>query len=181
MLVPRALPHVIGWATWTPGTVRPATMSEFRHLNVDQYDEETFSAEELAPQDPRSDEELSQVAHAKQSDVRARLSSGDMAGALHVVLADPPTGHHAVHARETTLSMVLDILNSTRTVDIMPAVKALDASERDTLMKYLYRGMERGRSAASVNCAVLLSWHEKLTLVAGTGSIMRVMTDRRMV
>ena len=76
---------------------------------------------------------------------------------------------------------VLDILNSTRTVDIMPAVKALDASERDTLMKYLYRGMERGRSAASVNCAVLLSWHEKLTLVAGTGSIMRVMTDRRMV
>jgi actin-related protein 2/3 complex subunit 5 len=121
------------------------------------------------------------VAHAKQSDVRARLSSGDMAGALHVVLADPPTGQHAVHARETTLSMVLDILNSTRTVDIMPAVKALDASERDTLMKYLYRGMERGRSAASVNCAVLLSWHEKLTLVAGTGSIMRVMTDRRMV
>ena len=88
-------------------------MSEFRHLNVDQYDEEAFSAEELAPQDPRSDEELSQVAHAKQSDVRARLSSGDMAGALHVVLADPPTGQHAVHARETTLSMVLDILNST--------------------------------------------------------------------
>ena len=77
--------------------------------------------------------------------------------------------------------MVLDILNSTRTVDIMPAVKALDASERDTLMKYLYRGMERGRSAAPVNCAVLLSWHEKLTHVAGTGSIMRVMTDRRMV
>ena len=87
-------------------------MSEFRHLNVDQYDEEAFSAEELAPRDPRSDEELSQVAHAKQSDVRARLSSGDMAGALHVVLADPPTGQHAVHCllytspspRDATLS-----------------------------------------------------------------------------
>lgn len=168
-------------ATWTPGTVRWETMSEFRHLNVDQYDEEAFSAEELAPQDPRSDQELSQIAHAKQSDVRARLSSGDTAGALHVVLADPPTGTHAVNARETTLSIVLDILNSTRTVDIMPAVKALDVSERDTLMKYLYRGMERGRSAAPINCAVLLSWHDKLTQVAGTGSIMRVMTDRRIV
>ena len=72
MLVPRALPHVIGWATWTPGTVRPATMSEFRHLNVDQYDEEAFSAEELAPRDPRSDEELSQLAHPRQPQLRAR-------------------------------------------------------------------------------------------------------------
>ena len=75
-------------------------MSEFRHLNVDQYDEEAFSAEELAPQDPRSDEELSQVAHAKQSDVRARLSSGDMAGALLVVLADPrPASTPCMRAR----------------------------------------------------------------------------------
>lgn len=58
---------------------------------------------------------------------------------------------------------MLDILNSTRTADIAPALKSLRIDERDTLMKYLYRGLEVGRtSGSSVNCAVLLSWHEKV-------------------
>lgn len=62
-----------------------------------------------------------------------------------------------------TLGLVLDILNSASTADISPALKALRIDERDTLMKYLYRGMELGRtSGADVNCSVLLSWHEKV-------------------
>lgn len=88
---------------------------------------------------------------------------------------------------------MLDILTSTRAADIAPAVKALSLAERDTLMKYIYRGMELGRTpgeASMVNCAVLLSWHEKvgrrasltqLTHVAGTGCIVRVMSDRRIL
>ena len=142
-------------------------MSDFRHLDVDQYDDETLSAEELAPQDPRSAQELNQLAQAKQSDVRARISSGDTAGALHAALADPPTGAHALQARQTTLALVMDILNSTRTTDIMPALKALNMDERDTLMKYLYRGMEMGRlpsAPAPINCAVILSWREKVCI-----------------
>ena len=142
-------------------------MSDFRHLDVDQYDDETLSAEELAPQDPRSAQELNQLAQAKQSDVRARISSGDTAGALHAALADPPTGAHALQARQTTLALVMDILNSTRTTDITPALKALSMDERDTLMKYLYRGMEMGRlpsAPAPINCAVLLSWHDKVCI-----------------
>lgn len=95
-----------------------------------------------------------------------------------------------MEARRATLSLVLDILNSTRTTDIAPALKALRIEERDTLMKYLYRGLEVARTSHSgINCAVLLSWHEKvrtrkltqLTQLAGTGCIVRVMTDRRVV
>ena len=61
----------------------------------------------------------------------------------------------------------MDILNSTRTTDITPALKALSMDERDTLMKYLYRGMEMGRlpsAPAPINCAVILSWHEKVCI-----------------
>lgn len=157
-------------------------MSDFRHLDVDQYNEEALHPLELAPPDTRSAQELLQLAQAKQASVRTRLASHDIAGALTEALHDPPTGEHALEARNATLSLVLDILNSTRTADIAPALKSLRIDERDTLMKYLYRGLEVGRtSGSSVNCAVLLSWHEKLTQLAGTGCIVRVMTDRRVV
>ena len=45
-------------------------------------------------------------------------------------------------------------------------------------MKYLYKGMAMP-GTGEVSGSVLLGWHEKLTQVAGTGCIMRVMTDRR--
>ncbi|KAE8155913.1 actin-related protein 2/3 complex subunit 5 [Aspergillus tamarii] len=84
-------------------------------------------------------------------------------------------------------------------------------SERaDCLMKYLYKGMAApgpssgaqsprksvspqstgfsqiqarnlGEGGGGQQMSVLLSWHEKLVEVAGTGSIVRVMTDRRTV
>ncbi|KAB8228585.1 hypothetical protein ETB97_000078 [Aspergillus alliaceus] len=84
-------------------------------------------------------------------------------------------------------------------------------SERaDCLMKYLYKGMaapgpssgtqsprksvspqstgfsqiqarNAGEGGGSQQMSVLLSWHEKLVDLTGTGSIVRVMTDRRTV
>lgn len=77
----------------------------------------------------------------------------------------------------------------------------------DVLMKYLYKGMSQtsGSSSASSRAltpqatgfsqigsrggvegggqamSVLLSWYEKLVEIAGAGSIVRVMTDRRTV
>lgn len=84
-------------------------------------------------------------------------------------------------------------------------------SERaDCLMKYLYKGMAApapgggaqsprksvspqntgfsqiqarnlGEGGSAQQMSVLLSWHEKLVELTGTGSIVRVMTDRRTV
>ncbi|KAJ9192040.1 hypothetical protein DTO166G4_5215 [Paecilomyces variotii] len=81
----------------------------------------------------------------------------------------------------------------------------------DCLMKYLYKGMagqpassgaqsparktvspqstgfsqiqarNLGEGGGGQQMSVLLSWHEKLVEIAGTGSIVRVMTDRRTV
>ncbi|KAJ5439661.1 uncharacterized protein N7458_010659 [Penicillium daleae] len=84
-------------------------------------------------------------------------------------------------------------------------------SERaDCLMKYIYKGMSSpspssgaqsprktvspqatgfsqiqarnlGEGGSSQQMSVLLNWHEKLVELTGTGSIVRVMTDRRTV
>ncbi|KAI9843765.1 MAG: hypothetical protein M1837_006126 [Sclerophora amabilis] len=78
----------------------------------------------------------------------------------------------------------------------------------DVLMKYLYKGMSHSSQPSSASASksispqptgfsqmhsrsggegggaamsVLLSWHEKLVEIAGPGSIIRVMTDRRIV
>lgn len=45
-------------------------------------------------------------------------------------------------------------------------------------MKYLYAGMAKPEQ---YNSSILLTWHEKLTDAAGTGCIVRVMTDKRTV
>lgn len=60
-------------------------------------------------------------------------------------------------------ALLHDVLNSTRAADITATVKALDVQRQDTLMKYLYKGMDMARAPdAAVSCAVLLSWHEKV-------------------
>jgi len=53
----------------------------------------------------------------------------------------------------------------------------------DVLTKYIYKGMKDASSGAGSGgkMSVLLSWHEKVVDVAGEGSIVRCMTDRRTV
>lgn len=49
-------------------------MSDFRHLNVDQYDEEALYLADIVPEDPRSPQELAQIAQAKQGSARTRMA-----------------------------------------------------------------------------------------------------------
>ncbi|PKI85040.1 hypothetical protein MVES_000834 [Malassezia vespertilionis] len=142
-------------------------MDAFRKLNVDQYDEDRLTRAELIVHDSRSPPELLQVAQTKQGAVRSKMASGDVAGALATVLTDPPYGTHAEEAKDITFALLLEILNSTRSTDIPNAIKSLNLDQRDTLTKYLYKGFALGSrpatAAHSVNCAVLLGWHQKLT------------------
>ena len=101
-----------------------------------------------------------------------------------------------------TLQNVVSILNSTRSTEIPNIVRSLSQDAQDTLMKYLYKGMGMP-GWGDVSGSVLLGWHEKvcrlhfghplptsltcftpftqLTEAAGTGCIVRAMTDRRIV
>ena len=81
----------------------------------------------------------------------------------------------------TTLQAVLFVLLQVNQADLGTVVKALSPEERDTLMKYVYRGMESPAEGPQGNsqCAALLQWHARIVEVSGVGAIVRSMSDRR--
>jgi len=152
----------------------------FRKIDIDAYDEDVLLEAELVEPDPRDPATILADAKSKSSQVRGFLSKGDIAGGLAVLLADAPYGPNVEDAKAVTFSAVVLILNSTKSTDIPSIVRALSQDSQDTLMKYLYKGMAI-QGDSEITPSVLLTWHEKLTDVAGTGCIVRVMTDRRTV
>jgi actin related protein 2/3 complex subunit 5 len=56
--------------------------------------------------------------------------------------------------------------------DVGAVIDSLTGDEKDVLMKYLYRGLEEAES-----CNQLLKWHGILTERAGSGCIMRALSE----
>ncbi|KAF8626032.1 hypothetical protein AX15_005122 [Amanita polypyramis BW_CC] len=153
----------------------------FRKIDIDIYDEDVLQESDIYESDPRDPTQLLNDAKQKQGPVRSALAKNDIAGALKVVLRDAPYGSDAaIDAKNITLQTLLSILNSTKSTDISGAIKQLSQDDQDTLMKYLYKGMAMP-GWGDISGSVLLGWHEKLTEIAGTGCIVRTMTDRRIV
>jgi len=174
-------PHVVqGFNSKPPWRFTNMAEINFRKIDIDAYDEDAFHESELYEVDPRDPTTVLNDAKAKNAQVRTSLSRGDIPGALNAVLSQSPYGSNVDEAKSITLNTVLLILNSTKATEIPNILRTLDADQHDTLMKYLYQGM-RARGLADANGSVLLSWHEKLTEIAGIGCIVRVMADRRRV
>ncbi|KAI5118711.1 hypothetical protein M0805_004511 [Coniferiporia weirii] len=152
----------------------------FRKIDIDVYDEDVLLEEELYDADPRDPDQVLSDTKAKATHVRSALAKGDIAGALSIVLDAVPYGPNVEEAKNINLQTLLSILGSTKATEIPAIIKALPQDAQDTLMKYLYKGMAMP-GWGDVSGSVLLGWHEKLTEVAGTGCIVRVMTDRRAV
>ncbi|KAG2069181.1 ARP2/3 complex 16 kDa subunit (p16-Arc) [Suillus decipiens] len=151
-----------------------------RKIDIDAYDEDVLLEGELCEPDPRSPAQVLSDAKQKQAAVRSTLAKGDIPGALVIALDSTPCGPNVEEAKNLTLQTIVSILNSTKSSEINNVLKALSQDAQDTLMKYLYKGMGMP-GWGDVSGSVLLGWHEKLTEVAGTGCIVRVMTDRRTV
>ncbi|KAI0363926.1 arp2/3 complex subunit [Pilatotrama ljubarskyi] len=152
----------------------------FRKIDIDQYDEDALLDTELYEADPRDPVQALNDVKQKAAAVRGSLAKGDIVGALTLVLEDAPYGPNVEDAKNLNLQTLVSILNSTKATEIPAVVKALSTDAQDTLMKYLYKGMGLP-GWGDVSGSVLLGWHEKLTEVAGTGCIVRAMTDRRIV
>ncbi|KAI0075235.1 arp2/3 complex subunit [Panus rudis PR-1116 ss-1] len=152
----------------------------FRKIDIDQYDEDVLLEEELYEADPRDPAQVLNDTKAKVPAVRSALAKGDTIGAINLVLEGAPYGPNVEEAKNLNLQTLVSILNSTKASEIPGIVKSLSQDAQDTLMKYLYKGMALP-GWGDVSGSVLLGWHEKLTEVAGTGCIVRAMTDRRTV
>ncbi|KAK7469180.1 arp2/3 complex subunit [Stygiomarasmius scandens] len=152
----------------------------FRKIDIDAFDEEILQESELYEQDPRDPAQALDQMKQIQGTVRSCLAKNDTVGALSIVLENAPYGPTMEDAKILSLQTLMTILNSTKATEIPTAVKSLSQDSQDALMKYLYKGMALTGSG-DMNASVLLTWHEKLTEVAGTGCIVRTMTDRRTV
>ncbi|KAF7320880.1 Actin-related protein 2/3 complex subunit 5 [Mycena chlorophos] len=152
----------------------------FRKIDIDAYDEDVLQDEEVVETDPRDPAQVLDEAKQRQAAVRSALARSDIVGALNTVLENAPYGPNVEEAKTVTLQTLLTILNTTKAAEIPGVIKGLSQDNQDTLMKYLYKGMAMP-GWGDISGSVLLGWHEKLTEVAGTGCIVRTMTDRRIV
>lgn len=143
--------------------------SRFRKVDIDEFDENKFVDDHDEPADQQGPDAV---------EVDSLIRQGDMMGALHIALRNPPINSRNPAIKERAQAMVLRVLTSFKSSDIEPAVKSLDKNGVDLLMKYIYKGFERPTENSS---AILLQWHEKAFAVGGLGSIVRVMTARKTV
>ncbi|ORZ03212.1 actin-related protein 2/3 complex subunit 5 [Syncephalastrum racemosum] len=144
----------------------------FRRIDIDQYDEDAYTEDEILSEfeSGLTPDQAEAASQTRSTDVRNLLTKGDMNGALLRALEDPPYGRNMDQAKSVSTHTVLDTLNVFRANDIATAIKSLGPDQRDLLMKYLYAGMAKPEQ-----------YNSGLTEVAGTGCIVRVMSDKRTV
>ncbi|XP_042867265.1 actin-related protein 2/3 complex subunit 5-C-like [Penaeus chinensis] len=146
--------------------------SEFRNLDVDQYNEDNYKEDDGEPQSPPIGiDEATIVSH---------INSGNHADALKLLLTNAPVASKGKNeqVKDMALNLVLKVLLSVNKSQMDQIIGALDQTHLDVLMKYIYRGFERPSEGSS---AILLIWHEKVYNVGGVGCIVRVLTDRKRV
>jgi actin related protein 2/3 complex subunit 5 len=148
---------------------KPSKSAAFRKVDVDQYNDEAY----------KEDADVDDGATgASESEVQGLLSKNRNAEALTCVLGNPPLNTKNQAVKDKALQTVMKVLLSFKANEIDAAVKGLDPGKLDVLMKYIYRGFELPSEGSS---AQLLIWHDKVFAVAGLGSIVRTLTDRKRV
>lgn len=80
--------------------------------------------------------------------------------------------------QDSALSLTLKVLLAIKSAQIEEMVGNLSREDVDILMKYIYRGFEYPSEGSSGH---LLLWHEKAFNIGGSGSIVRVLSDRMKV
>ncbi|KAI9770120.1 MAG: hypothetical protein M1840_003570 [Geoglossum simile] len=187
------------------------SQQNYRLINIDKLDPESssnFPVSTLSP--PVAPISITDV-QSLAGQIRQLLRGGDAEGALRGALENVPYGgddrSKEVHLA-TVVEILQSIKQSDMSPVLGRIYKSEGGTEAlDVLMKYLYEGMAHGSQMSSSSgksvspqptgfsqvvsrgsgegggaaMSVLLSWHEKLVEVAGPGSIVRVMTDRRTV
>ncbi|GAO14186.1 uncharacterized protein UV8b_08032 [Ustilaginoidea virens] len=189
-----------------------ATLSDaWRTIDIDAYNEDSpvnFDVSTLHPPQPEvGDAQARQLA----GQVRQLLRAGDAQAALMGCL-EAPVYNGTDAAKEAHLQTIMEVLQSIKASEMSPLLRGIyelhgGSEYLDVLMKYIYKGMAMGHSAAgrgsritpqstggfgqagaragasnepaSGAMSVLLSWHEKVVDVAGLGCIGRTMTDWR--
>ncbi|KAH7402206.1 actin-related protein 2/3 complex subunit 5 [Phaeosphaeria sp. MPI-PUGE-AT-0046c] len=181
----------------------------WRTINIDALDPDSPANFDLTSLTPAVTPVSTADVQNYSQQIRQLLRGGDNEGALQGALESPPYGADD-KGKEVHLAAVIEILQSIRQSDMSPILSRIygapgGTEALDVLMKYIYKGMAQasppsnarnitpqatgfsqvhargGGEGGGQAMSVLLSWHEKLVEIAGPGSVVRVMTDRRTV
>lgn len=148
---------------------KPSRNTAFRKVDVDAYSEDNYVEESV---------DETGVTGPNDAEVQGMISKNRATDALQYVLSNSPLNTKNQAVKDRALQSVLKVLLSFKAAEIEAAVKSLDQTKLDVLMKYIYRGFEIPSEGSS---AQLLIWHEKVLAAAGLGSIVRTLTDRKRV
>ncbi|CAK4082772.1 unnamed protein product [Aphanomyces euteiches] len=120
---------------------------------------------------------------SEEGDVRSRASrvqqltmQKKFVEAVVTSLENPPVNSASDSVKAANAQTVFGALQACSKADVANVVQALTPELEDVLMKYLYRGL-----AIPQNNALLLEWHGQLAAKAGSGCIVRALTDRKLV
>ena len=113
---------------------------------------------------------------AKLKEVDVLLGNKEKTKALLAALRSPPAGSKSDAVKDANAAVIDHVLSRFQDADIPIAIESLNLEMCDILMKYVYKFMGRAQ-----NCALMLKLHSQLESKAGTGSIMRVLTDRKTI
>uniref|UniRef100_T1IVN3 Actin-related protein 2/3 complex subunit 5 n=1 Tax=Strigamia maritima TaxID=126957 RepID=T1IVN3_STRMM len=142
--------------------------SAFRKIDIDQYDEENYKDEDQ--NDPQSP-----PVGPDENEINSLLTQYPL---TNIPSKSAPMGSKNQVLKDAALNTVLRVLLSIKTNQMDEVISSLDKELIDILMKYIYRGFENPSEGSSGH---LLTWHEKTFAIAGVGSIVRVLTDKKRV
>nr|SVE73286.1 EOG090X0HLA [Ceriodaphnia reticulata] len=157
--------------------------SAFRKIDVDQYNEDNYKEEECGESQSPPKNKLftifiDEIFKFSKLSLTFCHFTGKNIEALKTVLRNAPISSRNQMVKDAALNVVMLVLLSVKSAQMEEAVNALDREQLDILMKYIYRGFETPSEGSSGH---LLAWHEKVHAVAGVGSIVRVLTDKKRV
>ncbi|KPJ15154.1 Actin-related protein 2/3 complex subunit 5 [Papilio machaon] len=150
--------------------------SAFRKIDIDQYNEDNFKEDETESSGPTGPDEGEIGGLLNQYPFHSM--EGRYIEALKLVLGNAPVGSTNQQVKDNALAITLKVLLAIKSAQIEEAVGTLSLDDIDILMKYIYRGFEYPSEGSSGH---LLLWHEKAFNVGGSGSIVRVLSDRMRV
>lgn len=105
-----------------------------------------------------------------------KAMGGNPVQALQLALGDPPYQTRTDSVKNASFDVVCKAMVGIKEADIAAAVGALSLDECDVLMKYLYRGLGPA-GKKNETYTILLKWHPVVLQRAGSGSIMRAISE----
>mmetsp|Transcript_28400 Transcript_28400/g.41872 ORF Transcript_28400/g.41872 Transcript_28400/m.41872 type:complete len:135 (+) Transcript_28400:182-586(+) len=121
---------------------------------------------------------LSTAVSKRKQDVIFLLNEGQSIQSLQIALSSPPVESRVQSTKDANSDIVRSVLMAIPEKNIDEAIKSLSLEDCDILMKFLYKLLA---SKAGTGSGTLLKWHGKLVPKTGAGSIVRVLTDQKVV